>query len=265
MQPSIYLPHGGGPCFFMPPPPDEPTRWAGMEAYLKSLPSLLPRTPDALLVISAHWEMPRPTVLAKPHPGMLFDYYGFPPHTYELTYPAPGAPELAAKLRKLLSDAGIETDEDTSRDYDHGIFVPMKVAFPEAEIPVLQLSLQQNLDPAFHIAVGKALASMRAENIVVIGSGLSFHNLRGIADPRLNGPAKEFDDWLTETLCAVSPEERETRLDRWSEAPHARLIHPQEEHLLPLMVAVGAANGDAGKHAFSGTIWGKAVSAYHFG
>ena len=205
MQPSIYLPHGGGPCFFMPPPPDEPARWTGMEAYLKSLPSLLPRKPDALLVISAHWEMPKPTVLAKAHPGMLFDYYGFPPHTYQLTYPAPGAPDLAARLRALLSEAGIENDEDTSRDYDHGIFVPMKVAFPDADIPILQLSLQQNLDPAFHIALGKALASLRAENIVVIGSGLSFHNLRGIADPRLNGPAREFDDWLTETLCEVPP------------------------------------------------------------
>lgn len=141
----------------------------------------------------------------------------------------------------------------------------MKVAFPDADIPILQLSLQQNLDPAFHIALGKALASLRAENIVVIGSGLSFHNLRGIADPRLNGPAREFDDWLTETLCEVPAEEREARLGRWSEGPHARLIHPQEEHLLPLMVAAGAADGDTGKHVFSGTIWGKAVSAYHFG
>lgn len=265
MQPSIYFPHGGGPCFFMPAPPDEPERWVGMAAYLKSLPSLLPRKPDALLVISAHWEMPRPTVLTQAHPGLLFDYYNFPPYTYELTYPAPGAPELGAKVRKLLADAGIESDEDATRNYDHGIFVPLKVAFPDADIPILQLSLQTDLDPAQHVAIGKAIASLRQENIVIIGSGLSFHNMRGFPDPRLNEPAVVFDQWLTQTLCEVPAEERETRLGHWLDAPYARLIHPREEHLLPLMVAAGAANGDAGKRMFNGTIWGKTVSAYHFG
>ena len=265
MQPSIYLPHGGGPCFFMPPPLDEPTRWVGMEAYLRSLPSLLPKRPDALLVISAHWETPQPTVLTKAHPGMLFDYYNFPPYTYELTYPAPGAPDLAPRLRALLSEAGIENDEDTIRDYDHGVFVPMKVAFPDADIPILQLSLRADLDPAFHMSVGEALASLRQENIVVIGSGLSFHNMRGFPDPRLNEPAATFDRWLTETLCEVPAEERKARLARWDEAPYARHIHPREEHLLPLMVATGAAVGDKGRQTFNGTIWGKAVSAYHFG
>src|SRR6202012_4617852 len=159
-QPSIYFAHGGCPCFFMPPPPDEPTRWVGMENYLKSVPSLLPGKPDALLVISAHWEMAKPTVLRTRKPGLRFDYSGFPPHTYQLTYPAPVAHELGQKVRKLLAEAGIESGEDTTRNYDHGIFVPLKVAFPDADIPILQLSLQQSLDPAFHIAVGKALASL---------------------------------------------------------------------------------------------------------
>jgi aromatic ring-opening dioxygenase catalytic subunit (LigB family) len=264
-QPAIYLPHGGGPCFFMDPPADEPTRWVALEAYLRSLPALLPARPKALLVISAHWEMTLPTVLTKAKPGLLFDYYNFPPYTYRLTYPAPGAPALAATLRRLLADAGIESAEDAERDFDHGIFVPLKVAFPEAEIPILQLSLQAGLDPAAHIAIGKALAPLRDENIVVIGSGLSFHNLRALGDPAVQAPSRAFDTWLTHTLCALSPEAREAGLIDWEAAPGARACHPREEHLLPLMVAVGAAAGDSGQHAFSGTIWGKAISAYHFG
>lgn len=264
-QPSIYLPHGGGPCFFMDPPPDEPTRWVAMGAYLRDIPNLLPERPDALLIVSAHWEMPRPTVLGAAHPDLLYDYSGFPPHTYRLTYPAPGAPELGAKVRKLLASAGIESGTELTRGYDHGIFIPMKVAFPAADVPILQLSLQTGLDPAQHIAIGKAIARLREENIVVIGSGLSFHNLRGLGDPRLTIPAVEFDNWLTETLCEVPPDEREERLVQWTRAPGARLCHPREEHLLPLMVAVGAGASEAGKHIFSSTIWGKAVSAYHFG
>jgi len=249
----------------MDPPPEDPTRWVAMEAYLRSLPQALPRKPDAILVVSGHWEMPRPTVLSGAHPALLFDYSNFPPHTYRLTYPAPGAPELGAKVRKLLAAAGFESGEDAARGYDHGVFIPLKVAFPKADIPLLQLSLQDGLDPARHVAIGKALASLRAENILVIGSGLSFHNLGALGDPRMNGPAREFDRWLTETLCEVSPEQRETRLAHWSEAPYARLCHPHEEHLLPLMVAVGAASTEQGRHVFSGTIWGKAVSAYQFG
>jgi aromatic ring-opening dioxygenase catalytic subunit (LigB family) len=264
-QPAIFLPHGGGPCFFMPPPADEPTRWVALEAYLRILPSRLPARPDALLIISAHWETALPTVLTKSKPGLFFDYYNFPPHTYRLTYPAPGAPALSARLRRLLAEAGIESAEDAERDYDHGIFVPMKVAFPEAEIPILQLSLQSGLDPAAHIAIGKALAPLRDENIVVIGSGLSFHNLRALGDPAAQAPARAFDAWLTHTLCELPPEAREAGLVDWASAPGARASHPREEHLLPLMVAVGAAAGAAGQHAFSGTIWGKAISAYHFG
>lgn len=264
-QPSIYLPHGGGPCFFMDPPADEPSRWVAMAAYLRSLPDSLPARPDALLVISAHWEMPRPTVLSAANPGLLFDYYNFPPHTYQLTYPAPGAPALATRVRALLADAGIESDEETARDYDHGVFVPLKVSFPAADIPILQLSLQRGLDPLRHIAIGKALSRLRDENVAIIGSGLSFHNLMALGDPRAVAPAEAFDGWLTDTLCDGLVSERETRLAQWSRAPGARACHPREEHLLPLMVAAGAASGEPGRHAFSGTIWGKAVSAYHFG
>lgn len=264
-QPSIFIPHGGGPCFFMDPPADDPLRWVAMQKYLQEIAASLPARPDALLVVSAHWEMPRPTVLASPQPGLLFDYYNFPPHTYHLTYPAPGAPQLAQTVRRLLTAAGIDSEEELHRDYDHGVFVPLKVSFPDADIPILQLSLQDGLEPGRHLAIGRALSAVRDENVLVIGSGLSFHNLGALGDPRARAPSVAFDGWLTETLCEVSAAEREARLTQWSTAPGARICHPREEHLLPLMVAVGAASGDPGRHAFSGTIWGLAVSGYHFG
>jgi aromatic ring-opening dioxygenase catalytic subunit (LigB family) len=263
-QPAIYLPHGGGPCFFMDPPPDEPTRWLAMRDYLASLPALLPARPDALIVISAHWERVRPTLLSANAPGLLFDYYNFPAYTYRLTYPAPGAPGLAARVRTLLAAAGIDSDEDAGRDFDHGVFIPLKVSFPQADIPILQLSLQSGLDPARHLAVGRALRAVRDDNIAIIGSGLSFHNLAALGDPAMNEPAAVFDRWLTKTLCECSPAQRAAGLTRWSAAPHARACHPREEHLLPLMVAVGAAGDDPGQHVFGGRIWGKAVSGYHF-
>ena len=264
-QPTIFLPHGGGPCFFMDPPRDDPQRWVGMETYLRGIPATLPGRPDALLVVSAHWEMPVPTVLAAAHPGLLFDYNNFPPHTYRLTYPAPGAPALAARVRGLLAEAGIESGEDGRRGYDHGIFIPLKVSFPDADIPILQLSLRQGLDPSYHLAVGRALSGLRADNVLIIGSGLSFHNLGGLGDPRAAAPSRAFDDWLVETLCDGPEAAREAGLASWSRAPGARMCHPREEHLLPLMVAAGAAPGEKGRQAFGGTIWGKSVSAFHFG
>jgi len=260
-QPSIYLPHGGGPCFFMDPPADDPERWVALEGYLRTLPASLPGKPDALLVISAHWEMPRPTVLSGAHPTLLFDYYGFPPHTYQLTYPAPGAPQLAERVKDLLGDCG----EDAERGFDHGIFVPLKVSFPDADIPILQLSLQQGLDPLRHIEIGRKLASLRDDNIAIIGSGLSFHNLRALGDCRFDRPAAEFDDWLFQVLCETAPDGREAALTQWEDAPGARLAHPREEHLLPLMVAAGAGGDDPCRRTFSGALWDKAVSAFQFG
>jgi len=264
-QPAIFIPHGGGPCFFMPPPSDDPTRWVALEQYLRDIPGMLPTRPSALLVISAHWEMPRPTLLTTEAPDLLFDYYNFPAYTYELTYPAPGAPQLARQVRNLLSEAGIGWGEDKKRGYDHGVFVPLKVSFPDADIPILQLSLQSGLDPTRHITIGRALAPLRDENILVVGSGLSFHNLSALGDPRAAVPAAEFDAWLNETICVAAPADREARLARWSEAPGARASHPREEHLLPLMVAAGAGHGETATRRFTGQIWGKAISAFHFG
>jgi aromatic ring-opening dioxygenase catalytic subunit (LigB family) len=264
-QRAIYIPHGGGPCFFMPPPADDPRRWVGMEQYLRAMPASLPARPDALVVISAHWEMPQPTVLAAANPGLLFDYFGFPPHTYQLTYPAPGSPELAARVRGLLAAAGIENGEESVRGYDHGVFVPMKVSFPDADIPIVQLSMQHGLDAARHYAIGQALTPLRYDNVLIIGSGMSYHNMQGFREHRPERAAVDFDAWLVETLCAVKPSERAARLCRWRSAPGAFECQPEPDHLLPLMVAAGAADGEVGVHAFNGSLMGKPVSAFHFG
>lgn len=260
-QPSLFIPHGGGPCFFMPDPAGT---WTGMEAYLRSLAASLPEPPRAILVISGHWEE-RAFVFtgASGHPGLIFDYYGFPPETYRLTWPARGAPWLAERGVELLRDAGLPTAIDPERGFDHGVFVPLKVAFPDAEVPIVQMSLHASLDPALHLAAGEALAPLREEGVLVLGSGMSFHNLRAMGDPRVAEPSREFDRWLS-SAAAAEPGERTKRLARWSEAPFARLCHPREEHLLPLMVAAGASH-EPGTRDYGELVLGGEVSAFRFG
>ncbi|RMF33446.1 MAG: dioxygenase, partial [Alphaproteobacteria bacterium] len=175
-QPSLFIPHGGGPCFFMDW--DPPGTWDRQRKFLEDLPGTLPERPTALLVISGHWEAPVFTVQTGPAPPLLFDYYGFPPETYELTWPAPGDPALAARVRTLLEGAGFDTAGDATRGYDHGVFVPLKVAFPAADIPTVQLSLRADLDAAAHLAAGRALAPLREEGVLIIGSGNTYHNMQ---------------------------------------------------------------------------------------
>jgi len=261
-MPVVYLPHGGGPWPFVDVglPPDE---LRSLAEYLRGLPGILPAPPRALLVLSAHWEAPVPTVMSAPRPPMLYDYYGFPPRSYTLQWPAPGDPTLAAHVRDLLSRAGLESDEDPSRGFDHGTFIPMMLSWPQAQVPTVQLSLQAGLDPAAHLALGRALAPLRDEGVFIIGSGLSYHNLRALQDPHADGAAQAFDTWLAQTVVA-GPAERDARLADWSRAPAARLAHPREEHLLPLMVAAGAAGTDHGSLPWRGTLCGKRISAVHF-
>ncbi len=259
-QPSLFIPHGGGPCFFMPDPDGT---WTGMAEYLRSIPASLPQPPRAILVISGHWEEQAFAFTgAHDHPGLIFDYYGFPPETYRLTWPAPGAPWLAERGAELLRTAGLPTAIDAERGFDHGVFVPLKVAFPDADVPVVQMSLHASLDPALHLAAGEALAPLREEGVLVIGSGMSFHNLRAMGDPRVTEPSREFDRWLARAAEA-QPEERAARLAQWPGAPFARLCHPREEHLLPLMVAAGAGR-EPGEKDYGEVVLGGAVSAFRF-
>lgn len=241
-QPVYYISHGGGPWPYMP---EAQAMYAKLAESLRDIPRQLPRQPDAILMVSAHWETAGSlAVMTHPQPPMLYDYYGFPEHTYQIRYAAPGNPTLARRAGELLQAAGIPVHEDAERGYDHGAFVPLAVMYPQADIPVAQLSIETHFDPALHVAMGRALAPLRQENILIICSGLSYHNLREI---RSIGavPSAQFDAWLQEVLVQGPLEARIPQLLQWEHAPAARRAHPREDHLLPLMVAVGAAEHEA--------------------
>jgi aromatic ring-opening dioxygenase catalytic subunit (LigB family) len=262
-MPVVFVPHGGGPWPFVDVGFGSPAELDALAAYLRALHDLPKTPPKALLVISAHWEEPAPTVMTAAHPPMLYDYQGFPAAAYEIQWPAPGDPALAKTVRTLLAAAGFETREDAKRGFDHGTFVPLKLAYPNADVPVVQLSLVRGLDPAVHIAMGRALAPLRDEGVFIVGSGMTYHNLRaftGAARPA----ADAFDAWLQKATTSA-PSERDAQLLAWTNAPSARAVHPREEHLLPLMVIAGAAGGDRGVVGFSGTIVSLRMTAFHFG
>lgn len=258
-QPSLFIPHGGGPCFFMA---DPQRLWADMACFLAALPTQLPERPRAILIVSGHWETKGVTVASGSAPALLYDYAGFPPHTYALRYPAPGAPDLATDIVDRLRSTGIAAQEDPVRGWDHGVFVPMKVAFPAADIPIVEVSLDLDLDPAFHLAVGEVLAPLRDTGVVIIGSGMSFHNLRHFGDAAIAAPAAAFDQWLNATVTSPA-DQRAARLAAWSDAPGARLAHPREEHLVPLMVAAGASDRP-GVRIHHEVLLGAAQSAFRF-
>lgn len=261
--PAVYLPHGGGPWPFVDTGLGSREEQDALLGYLERIASLPRGEVRAILVVSAHWEERVATVMTHPSPPMLYDYSGFPPASYSLSWPAPSQPEVAARVVALLRGAGFETAEDSRRGYDHGTFVPLKVAYPAANVPVVQLSLLRGLDPARHLAMGRALAPLRDEGVYVVGSGMSYHNLRALgASAR---PASEaFDAWLARTATAPR-ETRDRDLAAWATAPMARAAHPREEHLIPLMVVAGAAGDDVGRVGYSGTLMGVKISAYHYG
>ncbi len=266
-QPALFLPHGGGPCFFMDWTWGPADTWHKTQRFLESLAATLPEPPKALLVISGHWEEPAFTASAAATPGLIFDYSGFPVDTYRLTWPAPGDPALAQRVASLLDQAGLPSAISSNRGYDHGVFVPLKVAFPLADIPVVTLSLAASrdggFDPGLHIAAGRALAPLRDEGVLIIGSGMSFHNLRAYFRPETREAARAFDGWLTSAVESPAPL-RDGLFAHWESAPHARFSHPREEHLVPLFVAAGAGGEAAGKRIFNDEPMGAAISAYRF-
>jgi aromatic ring-opening dioxygenase catalytic subunit (LigB family) len=219
-----------------------------------------------VLVVSGHWEAHPVAVNTQEHPPLLFDYYGFPPHTYQLKYPAPGDPRLAQEIRDILGAAGIDTAGEGRRGLDHGVFVPFLLAWPEARMPLVQMSLKAGLSAAEHLRLGAALAPLRERGVLIVGSGMSFHNLR--VRSASNGPIMEsavFDAALEHVVCARDPAERNAGLARWDSLPAARFSHPREEHLLPLMVAAGAAGQDLGTRVFNGLMMGWTISGFRFG
>jgi aromatic ring-opening dioxygenase catalytic subunit (LigB family) len=205
--------------------------WTGMGQFLGELPAGLPMQPRAILVVSGHWETPGFMLTANPKPSLLFDYYGFPPHTYQLRYDAPGAPDLALRAAQLLREAGFSAGLDAQRGLDHGVFVPLKMIYPQAQLPVVELSLDRSLDASLQLAVGRALAPLRDEGVLLLCAGMSFHNLRALGDAR--------------------------------DAPAARFCHPRPEHLLPLMVAAGASESP-GQRIFNEQVLGTMISGFSF-
>jgi aromatic ring-opening dioxygenase catalytic subunit (LigB family) len=262
LLPTYYIPHGGGPWPFMP---ERAAMLGSLTAFLRGLLTDAGTLPRAVVVVSGHWEEPVPTVSSRRDYSMFYDYYGFPEHTYALQYPAPGSPEVAGAVVDALAAAGFPAATEHERGYDHGVFVPFMLVDPAATIPVVPLSLVAGLDPARHIAIGRALAPLRKDGILIVGSGMSFHNLRALyAGADVLARSKTFDAWLNDAVTG-EPALRDARLAAWAAAPEARFAHPREEHLLPLMVAAGAAEGDRGQRVYSDAIMGAATSGFRFG
>jgi aromatic ring-opening dioxygenase catalytic subunit (LigB family) len=237
--------------------------WNATQHFLEGLASTLPAQPRAILVMSGHWEEPVFTASTAARPELIFDYSGFPEQTYRLNWPAPGEPALAMQAAELLKQAGLPVAISSSRGFDHGVFVPLKVAFPEARIPVVSLSLAASLDPALHLAAGRALAPLRDEGVLIVGSGMSFHNLRAYLRPETVDRARAFDAWLTKAVESPA-QERASLLTGWREAPFAAFSHPRGEHLIPLMATAGAGGDGPGKRIFGDEPMGAAISAYRF-
>ncbi len=229
------------------------------------MPRELGATPKAVLVVSGHWEDSAFAVMSAARPPMVYDYHGFPPETYQVVYPAPGAPELAARTAALISKAGLPARLDERRGFDHGAFVPLFVMYPQADTPAFQVSLKTGYDPAAHLALGRALAPLRDEGVLIIGSGLSYHNLR-LFGPGAREPSESFDKWLADTLSEPATQRAKSIAD-WEKAPFARVCHPREDHLAPLFVALGAAENDKATRTYhdEGLFGGVTASSYRFG
>jgi 4,5-DOPA dioxygenase extradiol len=253
--PILFIPHGGGPLPLLGEPGHQ-----GMVDFLQAVTRQFER-PEAIVVISAHWETAVPTITSGAAPGLIYDYFGFPEESYRITYPAPGAPELAASVAGMFSKAGIPAVLDDRRGFDHGVFVPLAIMYPDAGIPCIQVSILSSMDPEEHLRLGRALAGLRQKNVLVLGSGFSFHSLRAFFSPLPGGsdPRNDaFQDYLLEacTNALLTTQEREDLLRDWENAPSARYAQPREDHLMPLHVCAGMA-GSAAKTVFDGPILGK--------
>ncbi len=261
-MPVYFLSHGGGPWPYID----------GMrELYAKTaraftdLPARLPAKPKAVLVISGHWEASEFTVSTATNPPMEYDYSGFPAHTYQIEYPAPGAPALAERVASLLAAAGVTARSDPRRGFDHGTFVPLGLMYPDADVPVVMLSLKSSYGSLEHIRIGQALEPLRDEGVLIIGSGLTYHNMRGFGRDESSAVADAFERYLSEAIQQPDSGARNAALATWEAAPGARLAHPQEDHLLPLMVVAGAAGNDVGTPLVVDHVMKVPMASYAFG
>lgn len=255
----VYFSHGGGPLPIL-----DDTSHYKMIQFMKNLPQKIKR-PDSIIVISAHWEENIVTIQSGTEPDIMYDYYGFPEAAYSIKYPCKGNTDLALKISGLFSENSVEHRLDNNRAYDHGSYIPLKMMYPNADVPVLQISLHHNLDPLTHLNIGKALRPLLEENVLIIGSGFSFHNMRKFdfdgknIEDSLND---EFQDKLIEICCNERDEKNKMELFKnWENLPGARYCHPREEHLLPLLVCAGLSK-DVGTKIFDDYILGKRATAF---
>jgi aromatic ring-opening dioxygenase catalytic subunit (LigB family) len=257
---ALFLSHGGGPLPLLGDKSHEE-----MVQCLKEIAATIEK-PSVIIMVSAHWEESSPTITLGANPELIYDYYGFPPESYTIEYPCPGEPSLAGQIAKRFAEAGIDARLTGERGFDHGLFVPLKIMYPEADIPCVQLSLLKSLDPAEHIKMGQALQTLGDQSLLIIGSGFSFHNMNAFFAPdtdETRAMNAAFDNWLLETCQSpdLGEEERMQRLVHWASAPSARYCHPREEHLLPLHVCYGFAASACTK-SFELHILNKKASMY---
>ncbi len=262
--PTYFISHGGGPWPWLQ---DMRPHYSELEKSLVRMREELPAQPKAVLMISGHWEEDCLTVMSAARPPMEYDYFGFPDFTYQIEYPAPGDPALAGRVRCMLADAGFTAGSDEGRGFDHGTFAPAFIMYPEADMPIVQLSIHEDYDPALHYEVGRALAPLRDEGILIVGSGLSYHNLGEMRNPGVaREPSIAFDAWLQDALLSADPGTRRQRLLEWESAPSARSAHPKEDHLIPLMAAVGAAETEPATMVYHEMFMDNfAASSFRFG
>ncbi|MGB9696593.1 MAG: DODA-type extradiol aromatic ring-opening family dioxygenase [Ignavibacteria bacterium] len=265
--PVYFIPHGGGPWHIMDNALGDPSGYESLRNYLIEFGNKYKQIAKAILVISGHWEEKVPTVHFGINPPLLYDYYGFPEYTYHLKWEAAGSPELAEQVEDLLTRSGFKSSREYKRGFDHGTFVPLMVAFPEAKFPVIQLSLVDSLEPKTHINLGKALKPLRYKGVLIIGSGMSYHNMRGFmsGNPNVFIHSEKFDNWLTDVISKDDVKDRNLALINWRNAPFALESHPRSEHLVPLFVIAGAAGDDIGRRDYSGTVMGVKISGFKFG
>ncbi|KAL6705644.1 hypothetical protein ACN47E_006591 [Coniothyrium glycines] len=255
LAPVVSLSHGGGPMPLLGDP--------GHAAITKSLKTRVPRilklgTPDApkaVVLVTAHWSTDKVAISSASKHGLLYDYYGFPPESYEIQHDAPGSPEVAEQVARVLKEAGVEYEKDSSRGWDHGVFVPMKLVDPSASLPIVQLSVLASESPAQSYAIGRALSSLRSQNIAIIGSGFAtLHNLRimlsGVSStPDFKKQNTEWSNAVTDAAMTDDPDARSTKFEDWRRWPNAYTMHPRggAEHFLPLIVCAGAAGETKGR------------------
>ena len=261
-MPVYFLSHGGGPWPYVE---GMRQQLANTEREFRALPERLPAKPKAVLVITGHWEADEFTVSSAEYPPMVYDYYGFPAHTYHIKYPAPGSPHLASRVKTLLSNAGFSAKEDSGRGFDHGTFVPLALMYPNADVPIVMLSLKSGYNPQEHICVGQALQPLRDEGVLIIGSGLTYHNMKGFGREESTPIAEAFENYLNNAIEQGDAKVRNDMLAKWEAAPDARLAHPREDHLIPLMVVAGAAGNDKGRPVFIDHVMKVPMASYEFG